>query len=173
MKLKHILVLLAVSALVVVAWKLRQGGEANPHPVEGQTGAGVQSQPAAASVELQAPASAGSREAGAAPVEVEQPAEAPPAPVALDIVEIGDGLPSDESPFQDGGNAPVSGAIVVPDYGLKYINVDAAGRAQAAESLRNRVRLSKGRSLKDGGMDEKTVARLMAEAEWLDENPEP
>ncbi|MEY2747778.1 MAG: hypothetical protein RL112_2820, partial [Planctomycetota bacterium] len=42
-----------------------------------------------------------------------------------------------------------------------------------AESLRNRVRLSKGRSLKDGGMDEKTVARLMAEAEWLDENPEP
>jgi hypothetical protein len=173
MKLKHILVLLAASALVVVAWKLRQGGEPDPGPVDGQSASAVQSTPEAAPVELQAPASVAAREAGAAPAEVQQPAETPPAPVALDIVEIGDGLPTDERPFQDGGDAPVSGVVAVPDYGLKYVNVDAAGRVQAAESLRNRVRLSKGRSLKDGGMDEKTVARLMAEAEWLDENPEP
>jgi hypothetical protein len=93
--------------------------------------------------------------------------------VALDIVEIGDGLPTEEAPFQDGGAAAASSGIATPDYALKYINVDGAGRAQAAETLRNRVKLSKGRSLKDGGMDDKTVDRLLREATWLDENPEP
>ena len=124
-------------------------------------------------MELDGLAQASGRESALAPIEASKPAEAASAPRALDIVEIGDGLPADERPFQDGGDAPVSGVVAVPDYGLKYVNVDAAGRVQAAESLRNRVRLGKGRSLKDGGMDEKTVARLMAEAEWLDENPEP
>ena len=173
MKLKHILVLLAASAVVVVAWKLRQPGVPAADPIEGRTTATAVPSGPAASTELQAPAPKGERAPGVPLSEAEQPAQPAPAPVALDIVEIGDGLPTDERPFQDGGDAPVSAGLVLPDYGLKYINVDAAGRAQAAETLRNRVRLSKGRSLKDGGMDEKTVDRLLREADWLDENPEP
>ncbi len=172
MKLKHILVLLAACALVVVAWRLRQDGEPGPRAVDGRSGSsdGVA---ATTTVELDGLAQASGRESALAPIEASKPAEAASAPRALDIVEIGDGLPTEERPFQDGSDAPVSAEIALPDYRLKYIDVDAAGRAQAVESLRNRVRLSKGRSIKEGGMDERTIDRLLREADWLEENPEP
>ncbi len=173
MKLKHILVLLAATALVVVAWKAAQDRAPDADAVDGRSAAAARPEGSSTVVELQAPAQAGVREAGVAPDEATKPTELAPVPVALDIVEIGDGLPTEEAPFQDGGAAAVSSGIATPDYALKYINVDGAGRAQAAETLRNRVKLSKGRSLKDGGMDEKTVDRLLREATWLDENPEP